>query len=181
MFLQVTCIVQKGTITPSCYTNWRNDSYLTQWDTKSFQNIKLVSHYSKLVSRKNSKCLDFVLVQITCIVQKRHNVSLMLHKIKNDYYSSQWHTKGLRNINLTSHYSKSVSRKNSKCVDLVLVQLTPIVQKFPISPSCCQRSKNNSYSRKWLTKGFHNIQLFPIIQSQWAVKIPNVLSLCWYK
>ena len=49
---------------------------------KGFQNIKLVFNYSKSVSRKISKCLDFVLVQVTGIVQKRHNPSFMLHKIK---------------------------------------------------------------------------------------------------
>ena len=135
----------------------------------AYQGLKkyqiLVSHHSKSVSRQNSKYLDFVLVEVTHIVFKKHNVSLMLHKIKNASYSTQWPTKGLRNINLASHYSKSVSHNNSKCVDFELVQLTPIVEKFPISPSCCKRSKNNSYSRKWLTKGFHNIKLFPISKS----------------
>ena len=43
---------------------------------------KLVSHYSKSVSCKNSKCLDFVLVQETTINQKRHNFSFMLYRIK---------------------------------------------------------------------------------------------------
>ena len=48
----------------------QNDSHFTKWHTKSFQNITLVSHYSKSVSRKNSKCLHFVLVQVTPIVKK---------------------------------------------------------------------------------------------------------------
>ena len=33
-------------------------------------------------------------------------------------------------------YSKSVSRKNSKCLDIVLVQVTPVVQKVRISLPC---------------------------------------------
>ena len=121
----------------------QNDSYSTQWHTKGFQSIKLVSYSSKSVSRKNSKCLDFVLVQVTHIVQKRHNVSLMLHKIKNDSCSTKWHTKGFENIKLVSHYSKSVSHKNSKCLDFVLVQVTHIVKKSKVS-SCYTRSKNDS-------------------------------------
>ena len=110
--------------------NKKNDSYSTQWHTKGFQNIKLVSHCSKSVSCKNSKCLDFVLGQVTGIVQKRHNLSFMLHKIKkNDSYSTQWHSKGFQNIELVSHYSKSVSCKNSKFLDFVLVQVIGIVFK----------------------------------------------------
>ena len=111
-------------------TNYaQNDSYSTKWHTKGFQNIQLVSHYSKSVSRKNSKYLDFVLVQVTRIVKKRQNFSPMLHKIKNDSYSTKWRTKGFQNIQLVSHYSMSVSRKNSKCLDFVLVQVTLMVQK----------------------------------------------------
>ena len=34
----------------------------------------VVSHYSKSVSRKSTKCFDFVLVQVTRIVQKWHNL-----------------------------------------------------------------------------------------------------------
>ena len=104
----------------------QHDSYSTKWHTKGFQNIKLVSHYSKSVSCKNSKCLDFVLVQVTPIVQKG-TISLSCYtRSKNDSYSTKWHTKGFQNIKLVSHHSKSVSRKNSKCLDLVLVQVTPI-------------------------------------------------------
>ena len=197
VLVQVTHIVQKSTISASWYTGSKNDSYSTislssytrsknvcysgKFHTMGFQNIKLIFHYSKSVSHKYSKCLDFVLLQLTPIVEKGHNFSFVLQKIKNDCHSTEWPSNGFQNIKLVSHYSKSVGRKNSKCVDFVLVQLIPIVQKGPISPSCCKRSKNNSYSRKWHTKGFQNIQLFPIIQSQWPVKIPNVLSLCWYK
>ena len=43
----------------SSQTELQNESYLTQWNSKDFQNIKLVSLYSKSVSRKNSKCLHF--------------------------------------------------------------------------------------------------------------------------
>ena len=49
----------------------KNESYLTQWHTKCFQNIKLVLHYSKSVSRENSKCLHFASVQMKHIVQDR--------------------------------------------------------------------------------------------------------------
>ena len=67
----------------------QNDSYSTQWHTKAFQSVKLVSLYSNSVSRKNSKCLDFVLVQVTGIVQK-DTISLSCHtKSKNDSYSTQ--------------------------------------------------------------------------------------------
>ena len=49
----------------------QNESYLTQWHTKGFQNIKLVSLYSESVSRQNSKCLHFASAQMKHIVQKR--------------------------------------------------------------------------------------------------------------
>ena len=122
------CSSKKGTISPSCSTKSNNDSYSTQCHTKGFQDIKLFSHHSKSVSRQNSKCLDFMLVQLTRIVQEKHNVSLILHKIKNDSYSTPWHTKGFQYIKSVSHYSKSVSH-NSKCLDFVLVQATGIVKK----------------------------------------------------
>ena len=48
---------------------------------KGFQKIQVVSHYSTSVSRNNSKCLDFVLVQVTSTVQKKE-FSPILHKIK---------------------------------------------------------------------------------------------------
>ena len=95
----------------------QNHSYSTQWHTKSFQNIKLVSHYSKSVSCKNSKCLDFALVQLTHLAQKSTISPSCYTKSKYDSYSTQWHTNGFQNIKFVSHYSKSVSRKNSKCLD----------------------------------------------------------------
>ena len=49
----------------------KNESYLTQWHTKGFQNIELVSLYSKSVSRENSKCLHFPSVQMKHIVPNR--------------------------------------------------------------------------------------------------------------
>ena len=42
----------------------QNESYWTQWHTKGFHNIKLVSLYSESVSRENSKCLHFASVQM---------------------------------------------------------------------------------------------------------------------
>ena len=50
--------------------NYKNESYLTQYHIKAFQDIKLVSHYLKSVNRENSKCLDFVSVQVKHIVHK---------------------------------------------------------------------------------------------------------------
>ena len=47
----------------------QNESYLTY---KVFQNIKLVSLYSKSVSHENSICVDFASVQVKHKVQKRH-------------------------------------------------------------------------------------------------------------
>ena len=46
----------------------KNESYLTQWHSKGFQNIKLVSLYSKSVSHENSKCLHFTSAQMNHIV-----------------------------------------------------------------------------------------------------------------
>ena len=53
----------------------QNESYLTQWHTKVFQNIKLASLYPKSVSHENSKWVDFVSVQVKHIVQ---NLSFFL-------------------------------------------------------------------------------------------------------
>ena len=44
--------------------------HFTQWHTKGFQNMKLVSLYSKSVSRENSKCLHFASVQMNHIKDK---------------------------------------------------------------------------------------------------------------
>ena len=49
----------------------KNESYLTQSHIRGFQNIKLVFHYSKSVSRENSKCLHFPSAQMKHIVQNR--------------------------------------------------------------------------------------------------------------
>ena len=46
----------------------KDESYLTQWHTRGFQNIKLISLYSKSVNRENSKCLHFASVQMKHIV-----------------------------------------------------------------------------------------------------------------
>ena len=51
--------------------NEKNESYLSQWQSKGFQNIKLVSLYSESVSHGNSKCLYFATVQMKHIVQNR--------------------------------------------------------------------------------------------------------------
>ena len=81
----------------------------------TFENIKLVPNYSKSLSRKNSKCLDFVFVQVTHIAKKGRISPSCYMKSKDDSHSIQWHTKDFRNVKLVSHYSKSVSHKNSKC------------------------------------------------------------------
>ena len=46
----------------------KNESYLIQWDTKGFQNIKLVCLYSKSMSRENSECRHFASVQVKQMV-----------------------------------------------------------------------------------------------------------------
>ena len=51
--------------------NEKNESYLTQCFIKGFQNINLVSLYSKSVSCENCKCLHFASVQMKHIVQER--------------------------------------------------------------------------------------------------------------
>ena len=47
----------------------KNDSYLTQWHTRGFQNIKLVFHYSKSVSCEISKCLHLIFSVSTGLTQ----------------------------------------------------------------------------------------------------------------
>ena len=108
----------------------KNESYLTQWHTRGFQNIKLISLYSKSVSRENSKCLHVASVQMKHIVQ---NNPFFSHYKQNDKMShlTQWHTKGFQNIKLVSLYSKSVSRENSKCLHFASVQVKHIVQNRP--------------------------------------------------
>ena len=67
----------KQAIFSSFQTELKNESYLTQWHTEGFQNIKLVSLYSKSVSRENSQSLHFVSVQVKHIVQTRQFSSLI--------------------------------------------------------------------------------------------------------
>ena len=93
----------------------QSESYWTQWHTKGFQNIKLVSLYSESVSHENSKCLHFVSVQV------KHSPKQAIFfshskRMKNESYLTQWHTKGFQNIKLVSLYSKSVSHENFKCL-----------------------------------------------------------------
>ena len=130
---------KKGTISPSSYTKSNNDSYSTQWHTKGFQNIKIVSHYSKSVSHKNSKRLDFVLLQVKRMVKNRTISPSCYTKSENDFYSTQCHTKGFQNIKLVFHYSKSVSNK-----------------KFQMSSFCVGTS--NTYSSKMAQSLLHATQ-----------------------
>ena len=109
----------------------KKESYLTQWHTKGFQNIRLVSLYSKSVSHKNPKCLHFASVQLKYIVQKRPFFLSFQTEWKNESYLTQWHTKCFPNITLVSYYSKSVSRENSKCLHFASVQMKNIVQNRP--------------------------------------------------
>ena len=66
----------------------KNESYLTQWHTRGFQNIRLAFHYSKSVSRENSKCLHFASIQVKHIVQNR---PFFPHSKQNDKMSHIWH------------------------------------------------------------------------------------------
>ena len=111
----------------------KNESYLTQWHTKSFQNIKLVSLYSKSVSCENSQCLHFASLQMKHIVQNRPFFFSFQPVLRNESYLTQWHTKGFQNIKLVSFYSKSVSRENSQCLHYVSVQVKHIVQNRQFS------------------------------------------------
>ena len=132
---------------------------MTQWHTESFQNIKLVSLYSKSVNRENSKCLHFASVQMKYIVQKRPLFSHSKQNEKNESYLTQWHTKGFQNIKLVYLYSKSVSCENSKCLHFASVQMKHIVQKRPFFLIPNRMKKNELYLTQWHTKGFQNIKL----------------------
>ena len=134
-------------------------SYLTQWHTKGFHNIKLVSLYSKSVSCENSKCLHFASVPMKHIVQKRQFFSHFKQNEKNESYLTQWHTKSFHNFKLVSLYSKSVSCENSICLHFASVQMKHIVQKRPFFSHSKQNEKNESYLRQWHTKSFQNIKL----------------------
>ena len=70
--VQMKHIVQKRPFCSHSKQNEKNESYLTKWHTKGFQNIKLVSLHLKSVNRENSKCLHFASVQMKHIVQKGH-------------------------------------------------------------------------------------------------------------
>ena len=109
----------------------QNESYLTQCHTKGFQNIRLVSLYSKSVSCENSKCLHFASVQMKHS-SKQAIFSLIPNRVKNESYLTQWHTKGFHNIKLVSLYSNSVSGENSKCLHFASVQMKHIVQNRPL-------------------------------------------------
>ena len=115
----------------SFQTEWQNESYLTQWHTKGFQNIKLVSLYSKSVNRENSKCLHFASVLMKHIVQNRPFFSHSKQIEKNESYLTQWHIKGFQNIKLVSLYSESVSCENSRCLHFASEQLKHIIQNRP--------------------------------------------------
>ena len=85
----------------------------------------------KVTSCKNSKCLDFVLVKVTCIVRKRHSFSF--HATQNQKRTPVQHN-GIPRASKISNYfpiiqSHAVSCKNSKCLDFVLVKVTCIVQE----------------------------------------------------
>ena len=138
--------------------NEKNDSYLTQWHTKGFQNIKLVSLYSKSVSCENSKCLHFP--------------------------SVQWNTKFKKAI----FFSFQTEWKKWIIFDTMAYQKLPEYQisfplfkvselwKFQMSSFCVstdeahsskkaifshskQNEKNELYLTQWHTKGFQNIKL----------------------
>ena len=109
----------------------KNESYLTQWHTRGFQNIKLVFHYSKSVSHENSKCLHFPSVQMKHSSQQAIYFLIPNKMNKNESYLTQWHSKGFQIIRLVSHYSKSVSHENSKCLHFASIQVKHIVQNRP--------------------------------------------------
>ena len=111
----------------------KNESYLTKWHTRGFQNIKLVFHYSKSVSHENSKCLHFPSVLMKHIVQNKPFLFSSQTKWQNESYLTQWHTKGFQNIKSVSLYSKSVSCENFKCLHFAWVQEKPTAQNRQFS------------------------------------------------
>ena len=124
--------------------DWKNESYLTQWHTEGFQNIKLVSLYSKSVSCQNSICLHFVTVQIKHVVQNKPLFISFQTNCKNEYLT-QWHTYGFQNIKLISFYSKSMSRESSKCPHFASVQVKHIVHIGSRHGWSVRRSNNIGY------------------------------------
>ena len=112
-----------------------------------FYNIKLFLHYSKSVSHETSKCLDFASVQVKPLLQKM-TFSLIQNRMRIIKMSLIWHNSILRpskNIKLVSHCSKSVSCKNSKCLDFASVQVKRMVQNRAFFLSYQTECKNESY------------------------------------
>ena len=128
--VQMKHMVQNRTFLLSFQTEWKSQSYLTQWHTKGFQNIKLVSTYSKSVNCDNSKCLHFVSVQMKHIVQNRPFYSLIQSRMKKCVIFDTMVYQRLPEYQI-SLYSKSVGLKNSKCLHYVSVQMKNIVQNRP--------------------------------------------------
>ena len=112
-----------------CYTKSKNDSYSAKWHSKGFQNIKLVSHYSESESTENSECLDFVLLQVTPIVLKRHNFSCMLHDIQTSLPFHKMVFDGLPKYQIIFPLFKVSYCKIPNVLNFVLVQVTPKVQE----------------------------------------------------
>ena len=103
------------------------------------------------------------------------------HYSENESYLTKWYTLGFRNIRLVSIYSKSVSRENSKCVYFVSVQMKNIVQNRPFFSHYKQNEKMSHIWYNGIPKAFTISNQFPFIQSQWAMKIPNVFILRQYR
>ena len=145
----------------SFQTEWINESYLTQWHTKGFQNMKLVCLYSKSVSHENSKCLHFASVQMKHTVQNRPFYSLIPSRMKKWVIFGTMAYQRLPEYQI-SLYSKSVGLKNSKCLHYVSVQMKNIVQNRPFFLSFEIEWKNESYLTQWHTKYFPNITLVSV-------------------
>ena len=102
------------------------------------------------------------------------------HAKRNDRMSHIWY-KDIAKTSKTATevsfpYSKSVSCENFKCVDFASVQVKHIVENRPFLVLIPNRIKNESY----LTQ-CHMPNWFSFIQSQWPIKIPNVLILHQYR
>ena len=107
----------KQTIFSHSKQNEKNESYLSQWHSKGFQNIKLVSLYSKSLSRGNSKCLYFATVQMKHIVQSRPFFS---HSKQNEKKISRIRHNGRRT--LPFRMGEEHCLFFGLCVSLVLMQ-----------------------------------------------------------
>ena len=139
--VQMKHIVTKRPFCSHSKQNEKNKSYLTQWHTKGFQNIELVSLHSKSVNRENSKCLPFCVSTDETHSSKKAIFSHSKQNEKNESYLTQWHTKGFQNIKLVSLYSKSTSCENSKCLHFPSVQMKHIFQKRPFFSHSKQNEK----------------------------------------